>query len=258
MSELNLLLFIRDHNIEWLTKHLLRDLHHQVRITTLNGTEEWIALSRNFSAVFFQTEANYPGDTIAAVAADCDRHGVPLVFISAKKEDAFTAYEYGATDFLLFPWPPERLTKCLDRLEKNRTTRQLLQLLEANTSDVIAAQELQGKILIRSGSGYMPLPVTEIISIRGAADYVRIEATRGTFLHHSSMQGLLSRLSQATFVRIHRSVIVNAEKVALVASVGNGSYNIVMVNGTSFRSSRSRKLAVRQLLLMRKPAGKTS
>ena len=116
-----------------------------------------------------------------------------------------------ALDYLLKPFDRERFDKALDRAREHFDLRRGDDFAERLVR-MLAARE-SNRIVIRSAGRVMFLRTTEIDWIEAAGNYLRIHAGRDEHLLRETLNDLLSRLDAGRFVRIHRSTIVNIDKI---------------------------------------------
>lgn len=107
---------------------------------------------------------------------------------------------------------------------------------------------LKDRISIRTDGKIILLRISEILFVRAAGNYIEIHITGQKFMIRETMNGILKRLSTATFVRIHRSVIINIEYIAEVMSWYNGELRVVMTDGRAHIVSRNFKSNIDRLL----------
>lgn len=125
------------------------------------------------------------------------------VFTTAYSEFAIHAFELDATDYLLKPFENSRLAAVLDKLE-TRTGRRA-----SGKKEVLA---------VRSIGSVQFVCVNDIIWIKGSANYVELHCKDRMFLHRETMSNLASQLDKNKFMRVHRSAMVNIDKIASLSS----------------------------------------
>ncbi|HEX7111285.1 MAG TPA: LytTR family DNA-binding domain-containing protein, partial [Mizugakiibacter sp.] len=87
--------------------------------------------------------------------------------------------------------------------------------------------------------------------IRADGNYVRIHAAGAAFLHRETLQGLLAALDPARFLRIHRGIVVNVERVREVHPLFGGNAEVILHDGTRLDLSRRFRAGARALLGLR-------
>jgi len=160
-----------------------------------------------------------------------------VVFVTAYDKYALAAFEAHALDYLLKPFTDERFADVLGRV-KARLRDRSFNDLEARISALIGARERPRQLVIRDGGRVIVIPWSEIDWIE-AEDYcVRIHAGREKPLVRRTLRSLLDVLDPAQFARIHRSSLVNLQRIRQVKPLPSGDYEVHLVDGTKLRMSR--------------------
>jgi two-component system LytT family response regulator len=175
-------------------------------------------------------------------ALEADR--VPaVVFVTAYDEYAVRAFEVHALDYLLKPFSSVRFRATLahareqlDRHHASDLGRKLLSLAPVlgTTSKAFAAQRL----LVRSTGRVHFVRTSEIDWCEAAGNYVRLHVGEESHLFRETMNGLESKLDPQQFVRIHRSTIVNVERIQELRSSLNGECAVFLRSGAKLTLSR--------------------
>ena len=103
-------------------------------------------------------------------------------------------------------------------------------------------------LAVRTGQRTRVIPVSDIHWIEGAGDYARLHTASGSHLSGQRLKELERSLDPASFARVHRSSIVNLERVRELKHVSHGDYEAVLHDGTVVRISRSRRKTIERLL----------
>lgn len=167
-----------------------------------------------------------------------------VVFVTAFDQYALRAFDVHAIDYLLKPFTDDRFRQSLDRAKQQvrqgrleDLSRKLAALLDHD--EVASARERYlDRLVVKSGGKVTLLPVGEIEWIDAEGDYVRIHVGKTWHLLRETMKNLEDQLDSARFVRIHRSTIVNLEKVKELQPFFRGEYVVVLHNGTTLKLSR--------------------
>jgi two-component system LytT family response regulator len=173
-----------------------------------------------------------------------------VIFVTAYDQYAIRAFEVHALDYLLKPFTDERFRESLDRAKQHlgearadELSRRLANLLDryppppAAPAGPAAGTYLE-RLVIKSGGRVTLLRVGEIEWIDADGDYVRIHVGKGWHLLRETMKNLEAQLDPARFVRIHRSTIVNLEKVKELQPFFRGEYVVVLHTGVTLKLSR--------------------
>ena len=166
-----------------------------------------------------------------------------IVFVTAHDDHALRAFEIHALDFLLKPFDEARFEKTL-----SRARRQLQQSREAIDARLLAlledlraerrGQRQADRLIVKSAGRVFFLRTEEIDWVEAAGNYVRLHARNESHLLRESMKNMEARLDSATFVRIHRSAIVNIDRVKELEPWFHGEYIVIMRDGTRLTASR--------------------
>jgi two-component system LytT family response regulator len=174
----------------------------------------------------------------------------PVIFVTAYDQFALRAFEVHALDYLLKPFEDERFSEAIGRVRRAIQQGRLGDLtarLEALMGGDTGERYLQ-RIVVRKTSGAVFVPVDEIDWIE-AADYcARIHAKGRTHVIRETMQRLEQRLDPKRFFRVHRSGIVNLDRVREMQPAPHGDHLLILNDGVKVRLSRSRKTALEERL----------
>ena len=177
-------------------------------------------------------------DVIDAVGPD----RMPLViFVTAYDQHALKAFQVRALDYILKPFDRERFGDALQRarrqIERDETGdlgRRLLALVK----DLRRDQPKTDRLVVKSGGRLFFLRMDEIDWIEAAGNYVRLHVGTTSHLLRETMNAIEGRLDPEKFFRIHRSRIVNMERIQEMQPWLNGEYAVVLRNGTRVPLSR--------------------
>jgi len=144
-----------------------------------------------------------------------------IIFVTAFDKYAIRAFEVNALDYLIKPVDPERLTLTIERLESNSDSTEK-KLTDFNYTD---------SIFIEHGNSFYFVKIDSIIMISAAAAYTEIITSKGLrVIAHKSMKEWEIRLPQNSFIRIHRSTIINIDYIEKMDKWFNYSYRIYLKN----------------------------
>ena len=174
-----------------------------------------------------------------------------VIFVTAFDQYALRAFEVHALDYLLKPFDRERFNRALQRarqqIEHARAgtmNRQLVALL----ADLQAKPKRLERLVIKAGGRVFFLRVDEIDWIEAAANYVRLHVGKENHLLRETINGLAEKLDPEKFLRIHRSTIVNLERIKELQPWFHGDYVVILQDGTQLTSSRSYREDLHKLL----------
>ncbi|HYE57910.1 MAG TPA: LytTR family DNA-binding domain-containing protein [Rhodothermales bacterium] len=171
-----------------------------------------------------------------------------VVFITAFDEYAVRAFETGVVDYLLKPIEPARFELALRRA----TERRMGPASEPDWTVLMPALRAHRgypeRIVVRDGHRVTFVPVADLDWIEGAGNYVQLHVGGRTLLLRDTMKALEARLNPDRFVRVHRSAIVNLERIVAMEPYFHGEYVLTLRDGTRLTSSRTHSPRLRVLL----------
>ena len=179
---------------------------------------------------------------------------LPLViFTTAFDQYAVKAFELNAVDYLLKPFDKDRFAAAIKKIMDQKISPAFLEK-KINSIQHSLSQVMQtdknfiSRILIKGKSGYSFLDVEEITWFEADSDYVKIHTKEKVYLKNISLNELEAKLSPRTFIRIHRSSIVNVKCVKELKPYFNGEYHLYLTNGQELKLSRSYKDKVKLII----------
>ena len=177
-------------------------------------------------------------DVIEAVGTD----KMPLViFVTAYDQHALKAFQVRALDYLLKPFDRERFKDALSRARKQLEREESGDLgnrLLALVKDLRRDQPKSDRLVVKSGGRLFFLRTDEIDWVEAAGNYVRLHVGPASHLLRETMNAIEGRLDPEKFFRIHRSRIVNMERIQELQPWLNGEYAVLLRTGTRLTLSR--------------------
>lgn len=180
-----------------------------------------------------------------------------VVFVTAYDQYALKAFEVHALDYLLKPFDAERFrasfTRVRDRLAHDQRTdvrlvRSLIDEIRAGRADlerlVKGEPRHLERIMVRSSGKITFVKVADLDWLEASGNYVRLHTARGSHLIRETLSNLESRLDPHQFVRIHRSTIVNLDRVKEMQPWFSGDYLVILHSGVKLKLSRSFREAI--------------
>jgi two-component system LytT family response regulator len=166
-----------------------------------------------------------------------------VVFVTAFDQHALRAFEVQALDYLLKPFDQERFQSALKRIRRQMDSqetgdlgRRLLALVKDLKSDQRPSRS--DRLVVKSGGRLFFLRADEIDWVEAAGNYVRLHVGADGHLLRETMTSIESRLNPDMFFRIHRSHIVNIERIKELQPWFNGEYVVILRSGTRLTLSR--------------------
>jgi two-component system LytT family response regulator len=160
-----------------------------------------------------------------------------IVITTAHDQYAVRAFEMRAVDYLLKPFTAERLQSALQHV------REQIQSSTAHGArdgkHVAHGDSFLSRIVFKSRGRIVFLPVSEIRWIAAEENYIRICTGAENHLLRETMTGIEKKLDSKTFLRVHRSAIVNLRYVKEVRREGQSEFAVLLSNGQKVAMSRS-------------------
>ncbi len=174
-----------------------------------------------------------------------------VVFVTAYDAFAVKAFDVHAIDYLLKPVDPERFTRALERVRarlRQAAGSELPENLRELLRDVRRTLPSRDRIPVRTGSGFLLLKAAEIDWVEAEREYVVLHTREKDHIVRSKISEFEERLPGDQFARIHRSIIVNLDRVREIVPLFSGEYSLTLVNGAKLRSGRTYADTVKSLL----------
>lgn len=173
---------------------------------------------------------------------------LPIIFITAHDEHALRAFEVHAVDYLLKPFSADRLAEALERARERIGRGDALPSLD----ELVASARPEGgdleRILVRDGSDVRVIPTDSVDYIEARDDTVAIHAGGEIHLKAQRLSMLEERLDQKRFIRVHRSFILNIDRLRSIELYAKDSRIAILEDGTKVPVSRSGYARLRELL----------
>jgi two-component system LytT family response regulator len=180
------------------------------------------------------------------------------VFVTAFDDYAVRAFEHHAVDYLLKPIDPERLTAAVAALgvrhqglqvqvENERLKAAIAELQQSITART-ALPSFNEMLVIKEVGRTTRLAVSMIDWVDAAGDYMCVHAQGETHILRSTMAKLQQQLDPRLFLRVHRSALVNVNRIREIVVHANGEYRLTLISGDVLKSSRRYKKEIRALM----------
>ncbi len=228
-----------------------------------DGKEALAAILEHEPDIVF-LDIQMPGMTGFELISEIQGDVLPMIiFVTAYDAFAVDAFKVHAVDYLLKPVEDERLREAIDLCVQRKAERaageekqRLLDMVVAlsGKSESAIGEILESgdelveqvdRLAIKDGSSITFVPVRDIDWIDAAGDYMCVHARGATHIMRTTMKDLEARLDPTMFQRVHRSTIVNLERVEKVSSHINGEFHLSLSCGSTLKMSRSYKEKVK-------------
>lgn len=225
--------------------------------TCANGAEALEAV-RRLQPDILLLDIRMPGLDGFSVVEKLDRRELPyVVFVTAFDRFAIDAFRVRALDYLLKPVQPARLQEALDRAREQLDKRSVEdwrasvqsaaqeQLRSADTTPYLT------ELMVRVGTRDIVLKVDEIDWVQAETYYARLHIRGRSYLYRERMHVLESQLNPRYFARVHRSAIVNLDRVREIVHDNRGDHVVVLSTGARVKTSHQRWLEFRDIMRQR-------
>jgi two-component system LytT family response regulator len=170
-------------------------------------------------------------------------HKPSVIFTTAYDQFAVTAFELAALDYLLKPFGADRFTKALERARPH---------LENKSGAASRAREAmtQGpvpRLFVRDAGRIVPIKVSSVERLEACDDYVVVHTATQRYRINVTLTELEERLNPHTFVRVHRSHVVNLDHVASWTPYDGSRMQVTLKSGATIMASRQRSRELRTL-----------
>jgi two-component system, LytTR family, response regulator len=162
-------------------------------------------------------------DVIELMGSDLPR---VIIFVTAHDEYALRAFEAGALDYLLKPFDDARFGRALNRAKDRLAYQMPLQRPPAR------------RLVVRTPGQVLFVPVADVDWIEAASYYACLHVGRETHVIRRTLAELERDLGEQSFLRIHRSIIVNLDRIQGLELQSGGDYEVLLKSGARLRLSR--------------------
>jgi two-component system, LytTR family, response regulator len=196
-------------------------------------------------------DVQMPGLDGFAVLDAVEEDAAPaVIFVTAHDRYALRAFDVHAADYLLKPFTRARFGRAVERVlsraapARVEAARQVAELL----GRLNAPEPRDERIAVRTEQGVHFVRAEAIDWVEAEGNYVRLHRAGGSHLVRETLQRMESRLDPRRFVRVHRSALVNLDRVRRLEPWFHGEFEVVLEDGTRLRSSRTFSGRLRELI----------
>jgi two-component system LytT family response regulator len=200
---------------------------------------ETVGLLRKEQAALLLLDIEMPGASgFEILKTTSIESGPAIVFVTAHEEFALEAFEANAVDYLVKPFSQERLDRALWRVRR----------FVEGKGTARPSRRWRERFGVRVRGEVVFVRVSSIDWIAGAGNYVRLYTGGESHLLRESLQNLAAELDPAVFLRIHRSAIVNIERVKKLVPAPDGSLSIILQDATAVPLGPTYRAALEEAL----------
>ena len=197
-------------------------------------------------------DVQIPGGDAFQVLHQIPQELLPMViFTSRHDQDAVRAIAAGALDYLIAPFDRMRLHDAIERARlkvldahENRLTHRILNFL----AEVKGESSAQRRLAVKAGSRVLLIDMNDIDWIEAAGNYVKLRVGSESYFLREGISRISARLDPNCFVRIHRSTVVNVQRIKELHPCNNGEYMVVLRSGKELSCSRGYRSGLRQMI----------
>jgi two-component system, LytTR family, response regulator len=221
-----------------------------------NGREAVDAIHRHRPDLVF-LDVQMPGKTgFDVISAIADTERPHVVFVTAYDKFALRAFEVHALDYLLKPVNEERFDAAVARVREamsHATDKAIVERVRQAAADVqvVTSPSMAlavDRLPIKANGRILVVRLADIDWIEADGDYVSVHVGGKTWLMRETIAAVELRLALSGFVRIHRSILVNAERVKELRPRDKGEYTVVLNDGTELKMTRNHRASVERLI----------
>jgi two-component system, LytTR family, response regulator len=172
----------------------------------------------------------------------------PVIFTTAFDEYAIKAFESHAIDYLLKPFSQDRFDKAMEKFMSQSGMQHQVQATEKLLQEEPVLTSEYKRIVVKTGGKIKIIPVPTIEYIEAADDYVKIITAEGSFLKNKTMSFYERCLPQHTFVRVHRSYIVNLQEITRIDPYEKESHLAILRSGARLPVSKAGYANLKEVL----------
>ena len=238
---------------EELARHIIREFlqtHREIEIAAecANGFEAVKAVAEHKPDLIF-LDVQMPKltgfDVLELIGED-----VSVIFVTAYDQYAMRAFEVHAVDYLLKPIGKERFEAALERAKSRLGEK--MPFAQKLADSARPPQQFLERVVVKDGTRVTLIPIGKLDYVEAQDDYVALASQGKKHLKQQTIASLEACLDPNCFVRIHRSYIVNLERVARIEPYGKDSRLAILSDGARLPVSRTGYARLQSLLDERK------
>ncbi|MFN2634328.1 MAG: LytR/AlgR family response regulator transcription factor [Thermoanaerobaculia bacterium] len=163
---------------------------------------------------------------------------VAVVFVTAYNQWALKAFEIHAADYVLKPYRAERLREALSRARARRVSGGAVPNPGAVSRSARPPGRFAERIVVRDGPKVHVIPVDKVDCLEAQDDYVAVRSDGRKFLKLQTLAALAESLDPARFLRVHRSFVVNLDRLRSIELYAKNSHVALLADGSRIPISR--------------------
>jgi len=173
---------------------------------------------------------------------------IAVIFVTAYDQYAMKAFDAAAVDYLLKPFSQDRFRAALDRARRRLAEKQKMpDPVELKAAASPPGQYAQ-RVVVKDGARIHIIPAEKLEYAEAQDDYVALHSEKKSWLKQLSMTNLESTLDPARFVRVHRSYLLNVDKIVKIEPYTKDTRLAVLMDGTQIPISRAGYTRLKELM----------
>jgi two-component system, LytTR family, response regulator len=173
---------------------------------------------------------------------------VAVIFVTAYDQYAMRAFDASAVDYLLKPFSADRLRRALDKVRQRvGSPPPPIAAAELSAAARPPEQKLE-RVVVKDGTKVHIIPIDRLDYVEAQDDYIALRSEKKNYLKQQTISSIEGQLDAKKFVRIHRSYLVNLERIARIEPYTRDSRVAVLGDGTQLPVSRSGHAKLKALL----------
>jgi two-component system, LytTR family, response regulator len=233
-------------------RRMLKDDHDLEVIGECNNGKEAVAMIRKQNPDVVFLDVQMPEMDGFAVLESIAAERLPeVIFTTAYEQYAIRAFELHALDYLLKPFDQARFKEAIkyakERFRSQRHNHGRMQI-SAMLENIKNKSQYLDRLVIKAGGRITFLSTDEINWIEADDKYVHLHTSKATPMVRQTLSAMEAQLDPQKFRRVHRSAIVNVERITELQPLFSGEYSILLGDGTKLTLSRSYKDKLFELL----------
>ena len=170
-----------------------------------------------------------------------------IVFVTAHAEHAITAFGKHADDYVLKPFSRERIHEALDVAFRRSAAERAAKLVETSSQLRKPTQRPLARMAIKANGRILFIEPDEVLSVHAEGNYVLLQRDAGSYLLRESISVMTDKLKPYGFIRIHRSVLVNAACVEEIQPRVTGEYGLRLRGGREYTVTRTYRANLKKI-----------
>ena len=172
-----------------------------------------------------------------------------IVFVTAYSEHALKAFEIGAVDYLLKPFSVERLDRSVQRARRaHRNPRENAERVARTVNAAAQRGRQSSKIVACHGREFLLIDLDQVYAFQASGEIVWIQTQNKRYRATQTLTAIAAKLAGSSFLRVHRAVLVNSDKIGRISSLSSRRWLLTLVNGLQYTVSKRNAAIVRTLL----------